>query len=199
MSIALAPLALFAASQVGTPGPANMALMATGARYGFRAALPFVAGVALGKQLIIWPIGFGLMELATRAPLVFEVLKWASAGYIFYLAWRIAGMRLTAKTDAVAPGFVAGLIVHPLNPKAWAMIFGAFTNFVTPGVSSFYATLTIALTLLFCQIILHPIWTLGGQEIARTLAGTPAEPYLMKGLASLTVASVLFVLFGGAA
>ncbi len=197
MSIALAPLALFAASQIGTPGPANMALMATGARYGLRAALPFVAGVALGKQLIIWPIGFGLMELATRAPLIFEALKWVSAAYICWLAWRVAHMRLNTEADARAPGFVAGLIVHPLNPKAWAMIFGAFTNFVTPGTGPFYATLTIALTLLACQIVLHPVWTLGGEQIARSLAGTPAEPYLMKSLAALTVASVAFVLFGG--
>ncbi|MEM7644733.1 MAG: LysE family translocator, partial [Pseudomonadota bacterium] len=57
MSVAILPFAAFALSQVGTPGPANMALMATGARFGLRAALPFVAGVALGKQLIIWPIG----------------------------------------------------------------------------------------------------------------------------------------------
>lgn len=197
MSIALTPLAFFAASQIGTPGPANMALMATGARYGLRAALPFVAGVALGKQLIIWPIGFGLMEIATRAPLVFEALKWLSAAYICWLAWRVAQMRLNAVKDAQAPGFLAGLIVHPLNPKAWAMIFGAFTNFVAPDTSPFYATLTIALTLLACQIVLHPIWTLGGEQIARGLAGTPAEPYLMKSLAALTVASVAFVLFGG--
>ena len=197
MSIALTPLALFAASQVGTPGPANMALMATGARYGFRAALPFVAGVALGKQLIIWPVGFGLMEVATRAPIVFEILKWLSAAYICWLAWRVANMRLNTQGQARVPGFAAGLIVHPLNPKAWAIIFGAFTNFVAPGTPAIYATLTIALTLLACQIVLHPVWTLGGQQIARSLAGTPAEPYLMKSLAALTVASVLFVLFGG--
>ncbi|HAR51640.1 MAG TPA: lysine transporter LysE, partial [Roseovarius nubinhibens] len=48
MSVALASFAVFAASQVGTPGPANMALMGTGARFGFRAALPFVGGVVLG-------------------------------------------------------------------------------------------------------------------------------------------------------
>jgi len=47
------------------------------------------------------------------------------------------------------------------------------------------------------QVILHPIWTFAGDRIARTLAGTPAEPYLMYTLAALTVASVLFVLFGG--
>ena len=198
MSVAIASFAVFAASQVGTPGPANMALMATGARFGFRAALPFVAGVALGKQLIIWPIGFGLMELAEAAPAVFTALKYASAAYIIWLAWKVANMRLGQGRDTgKAPGFLAGLIVHPLNPKAWAMIVGGFTSFVAHGTPTFEATVTIAAILLASQIILHPIWTLAGDGIARTVAGTRAEPYLMWTLAALTVASVLFVLFGG--
>ena len=198
MSVALAPLVVFAASQIGTPGPANMALMATGARFGFRAALPFVAGVALGKQLIIWPIGFGLMELADAAPGVFTALKYISAAYIIWLAWKVANLRLGQGRDTgTAPGFVAGLIVHPLNPKAWAMIVGGFTAFVTPGTPAVTATATIAAVLLLCQIVMHPIWALAGDGIARTVAGTRAEPYLMWTLAALTVASVLFVLFGG--
>jgi threonine/homoserine/homoserine lactone efflux protein len=198
MSVALGPLLIFAGSQIGTPGPANMALLATGARFGFRAALPFVAGVALGKQLIIWPIGFGLMELADRVPLLFETLKYLSAAYIIWLAWKVANLRLSAGGDAgAAPGFLAGLIVHPLNPKAWALIVGSFTAFVAPGTAALTATATIALVLLGCQVILHPIWTLAGDRIAKTLSGTPAEPYLMWTLAALTVLSVLFVLFGG--
>ena len=63
MSVPLLPFLTFAVSQVGTPGPANMVLLATGARFGLRRALPFVAGVALGKQLIIWPLGLGLMAI----------------------------------------------------------------------------------------------------------------------------------------
>lgn len=198
MSIALLPLIIFAASQVGTPGPANMALMATGARFGFRAALPFVVGVALGKQLIIWPVGFGLMELSARAPWVFETLKYVSALYIIWLAWKVANLRLSTDVgEARAPGFAAGLIVHPLNPKAWAMIVGSFTAFVAPETPILTATATIAAVLLGCQIVLHPLWTFAGDRIARTVAGTATEPYLMWTLAALTVASVLFVLFGG--
>ena len=198
MSVAVTSFLVFGASQVGTPGPANMALLATGARFGFRAALPFVGGVVLGKQLVIWPVGFGLMELAARAPFVFDALKWASAAYICWLAWKVANLRLgPAEANTAPPGFLAGLVVHPLNPKAWAMIVAGFTNFVGNGTPALQATATIAMCLLFLQIILHPIWTLGGDRIARTVAGTPAEPYLMRALAALTVASVLFVLFGG--
>ena len=198
MSVAVTSFIVFAASQIGTPGPANMALMATGARFGFKTALPFVAGVALGKQLVIWPVGFGLMELGARAPWVFEALKYISAAYIIWLAWRIANLRLgQGREVGTAPGFAAGLIVHPLNPKAWVMIVGGFTAFVGPGTPSLEATATIAAVLLGCQIILHPLWTLAGDSIAKSVASTPAEPYLMWTLAALTVASVLFVLFGG--
>jgi len=200
MSIAILPLSIFAASQVGTPGPANMAMLATGARFGFRAALPFVAGVVLGKQLIIWPIGFGLMELAEAAPGLFTALKYLSAAYIIWLAWKVANLRLgQGEAGASAPGFAAGLIVHPLNPKAWAMIVGSFTAFIGPDVPTLTATATVAAILLTCQLMMHPLWTLGGAAIARTVAGTRAEPYLMWSLAALTVASVLFVLFGGGA
>jgi len=195
MGVAVATFAVFAASQIGTPGPANMALLATGARFGLASALPFVAGVALGKQLIIWPIGFGLMELAAAAPWVFITLKWASAAYICWLAWRVANLRLVPGTsEAKQPGFMAGLIVHPLNPKAWAMITTGFTSFVAPGTHALTATAVIAAVLLATQIIFHPLWCWGGERIAATLAGTQAEKYLMWTLAGLTVASVVFVL-----
>lgn len=198
MSVAATSFAVFAASQVGTPGPANMALLATGARFGFRAALPFVAGVALGKQLVIWPVGFGLMQLSDHAPWVFETLKWVSAAYIIWLAWKVANLRLgDSERDGAMPGFAAGLLVHPLNPKAWAMIVAGFTSFVAPGTDALIATATIAAILLGMQLLMHPLWTLAGDRIAQTLAGTPGEPYLMFTLAGLTVASVLFVLFGG--
>lgn len=195
MSVAVISFAVFAASQVGTPGPANMALLATGARFGFRAALPFVAGVALGKQLIIWPVGFGLMSLADQAPFVFAALKWISVAYICWLAWKVANLRLSTGAGAAQkpPGFVAGLWVHPLNPKAWAMIVAGFTNFVTPGSSPLQATATIAIFLLATQAVFHPIWALAGDRIAKTVAGRPAERYLMWTLAALTVASVLYV------
>ena len=196
--ISLLSMIIFFASQVGTPGPANMALMATGARFGLRPALAFVAGVVIGKQLIIWPIGFGLMGVLISYPFLFTFLKFASAAYIIYLAWKVANLRLNAKAaGGVAPGFSAGLIVHPLNPKAWAMIIAGFTSFVTPNTDPLIATASIGGILMATQLFFHPLWALAGDRIARSLAGTAAEPYLMYSLAFLTVASVLFVLFGG--
>ena len=198
MSVAILPFLGFATSQVGTPGPANMVLLATGARFGLRRALPFVAGVAFGKQLIIWPLGFGLMAVQDDYPMVFEVLKWVSIAYVLWLAYRVANMRLkSGEAEGQPPGFLAGLIVHPLNPKAWAMITTGFTTFVSAGTPPLQATASIAICLLGLQMILHPIWTYAGQRIAISLTGTPGEKYLMWTLAALTVVSVLYALFAG--
>ncbi|HAR51639.1 MAG TPA: lysine transporter LysE, partial [Roseovarius nubinhibens] len=40
-------------------------------------------------------------------------------------------------------------------------------------------------------------WALAGDRVARLVAGTRAETYLMWTLAALTVLSVLYVLLGG--
>lgn len=199
MSVALGNLLVFAGSQIATPGPANMAMMGTGARFGFRAALPFVAGVILGKQLIIWPIGFGLMGFLSRSPFLFETLKWLSTAYILWLAWKVANLRLSAVSESgQVPGFLHGLAVHPLNPKAWAMITTSFTTFVSPGTSALQATLLVAICLFTVQLVLHPVWTFAGEAIARTVAGKPAERVLMWTLAGLTVLSLFYALFLGA-
>ena len=192
INLSFVPFAFF---QVATPGPANMAMMATGARFGFSAAVPFVVGVVLGKQIIIWPIGYGIMELATQIPSLFEVLKFLSAAYIIWLSWRVANMRLTyGKLSIEPPGFWSGLIVHPLNPKAWAMIMAVFTNFVDSSTSTFYATLYIASSLFIIQIICHPIWTLFGDRIAKFIIGTKYEPFFMGFLGLVTVVFVLIAL-----
>ena len=199
MAVSLGPFPSLAASQLSTPGPANMAMLSTGAAYGFRAALPFVAGVVLGKQLIIWPVGFGLMRLSDTLPGLFVALKFISAAYIIWLAWRVANMRLSSNRGVgAAPGFIAGLWVHPLNPKAWAMIVAGFTNFVEPETPSFYATFWIALTLMGIQLICHPVWTFFGDRISTLIAGHRSERWLMRSLATLTVGFVGYaLLFGG--
>lgn len=186
----------FAAAVIGTPGPANLVLMAAGARFGFRRTLPLIGGVILGKQFIIWPLGFGLMSLAAAAPLVFAAFKWASIAYMLRLAWKVAGLRIRPG-EAAAPGFASGLIVHPMNPKAWAMITASFTTYVDTAASSLSATLAVALTVLAVQCVLQPFYALAGDRMARAVAGGPAEPWIMRGLALATVLSVIYVVVKG--
>jgi len=189
---------LFALSQVGTPGPANMVLLSTGAKYGLKKAIPFVLGVIFGKQLIIWPIGFGLIGVISNMPIVFAFLKILSAAYILWLSYKIANLRLDIKgLSGTPPGFFAGLIVHPLNPKAWGMVITGYTSFISNELSMLSAILTISIILFFTQIVLHPLWCWGGQRLALLVKGKSHERYLMWILASLTLISVFYALSQG--
>lgn len=189
---------LFALSQVGTPGPANMVLLSTGAKYGLKKAIPFVVGVIFGKQLIIWPIGFGLIGVISNMPMAFAFLKILSAAYILWLSYKIANLRLDIKDlSGTPPGFFAGLMVHPLNPKAWGMVITGYTSFISNEMSMLSAILTISIILLFTQIVLHPLWCWGGQRLALLVKGKTHERYLMWILASLTLISVFYALSQG--
>lgn len=198
MSVAVTGFPAHAASQVATPGPANRALRAAGARFGLGAALPFVAGAVLGKQPIIRPTGFGVTEPALAFPRLFAAVKFACVGYISWLACRVANLDLAAPADSrETPGFLAGLADHPLNPRAWAMIVAGFTTFVTPGTAILQATAIMAICLLAMQVVFHPLWATGGVTLLRQFAGKPAERILMYALAGLMVASVVYGLFLG--
>ncbi|MBL6431167.1 MAG: LysE family translocator [Alphaproteobacteria bacterium] len=82
-------LVLFIVAMVGSPGPANMSLMASGVAFGARPAVPFLLGTMSGFQIIFWLNVLGLYALLQGAPQVFELLRWLCIGYIVYLAWTI--------------------------------------------------------------------------------------------------------------
>lgn len=195
MSIEPVGLLIFMAVMTGTPGPANMLLLGAAARYGLRSGTPFLLGVVLGMQIVIWPLGLGLLELGTRAPGAYRVLQALCAAYILWLAWRIAGSRIDrGATTAPAPGFGRGLLVHPLNPKAWAIATGAFTQFVPASAEPLAATAALAVVSLLVGSALQGLWFWSGAGIARLLAGHPAERWTMRVLGLLTVLSVLLAL-----
>ena len=150
---------IFAFSQIATPGPANMIMLATGAKYGFRNALPFVFGVIVGKQIIIWPIGFSLLLINDLIDRYSSVMMILSIIFISWIGYKIIFMDLSVKKKSTiwAPKFYHGLLVHPLNPKAWMMITLAFTAFQSQGVSTETIPI-IAISFLLIQLIFHSAW-----------------------------------------
>ncbi|MFL2563305.1 MAG: LysE family translocator, partial [Arenicellales bacterium] len=120
--IDFAPFLLFVVFMVGTPGPANMLLMTSGANFGFWRSLPFVMGVALGKLLLNILLALGLWELLSHDFWILVALKIVCVAYLAYLALRMSGFLMAGRELRQPESFWKGLAVHPLNPKAWAML-----------------------------------------------------------------------------
>ena len=192
----LISLVLFALLMVGTPGPANLIVMSAGMRWGVRQCLPFITGIIAGKLCINLLLAFGLLALLAVHPVLEIGLRAASAAYLLFLAWRIAGMSLSKsqqKSLAALPGFFAGLPVHPLNPKAWVMLTAAYAQFTTPSESWGEQVLAVCAVFLVVQCIVHPLWCGLGQYLASRLSDGK-ERALMIFLSLTTVAVVIWAL-----
>ena len=161
-------LFIFATIMVITPGPANLLLMSSGAQHGFYKSVPFVIGVTCGKLFLTIGLGIGFLTILNSNPILVNIIKVIGTAYICWLSWKILFLSLQStesNQNENAPNFLNGLMVHPLNPKGWAMVIAAYTQFTSFGntyTSSSWAleVIIVAGTFFFIQSISHSIWCL---------------------------------------
>lgn len=117
---------------LGSPGPAPLALAATGASYGVRRGVPFLAGILAGLSVAIVGAGVGLAALYESFPEVRFTVQLLGGMYILYIAFKIATSPVLdgdAASSPEAPTFIDGFVLNLLNPKAYAAFFAIFRSF----------------------------------------------------------------------
>ena len=187
-------LLLFAVSMVATPGPANMILLNAGSQFGFKKAIPFVFGIILSKQLIIWPIGFGILTFFELFPNFVYFIKFLSCTYIIWLAWKLSNFKINDNKELEKPpSFFHGLPVHPTNPKAWAMVSVGFSNYTNPNESLLTSTLILATIFIIIQFIFHNLWCFFGVQLKKIFQNTKYEIWLMRFLSLLMLGSLVLL------
>lgn len=169
----LLALCLFGFVASITPGPNNLMLLASGMNFGFRATIPHLAGVCIGFSLMTMAIGAGLGVVVTQVPLVYAAIKWLGAGYLLYLAWRIAMTPVNGndpgnRRPARPLGFVGAAMFQWVNPKAWASTVSAFAIYVpaSPGV---WTVLGVSALVLLINLPCTTAWTLFGARLRHWL------------------------------
>lgn len=190
----MALVTLFAISMVGSPGPVNMLLMASGANFGYRRSFPFLVGSISGFLLVCIATALGLGTLFTTSPVLQLVFLGASLLYILYLAWRVAMANPQLATATEQPGFLSGIVLHPLNPKAWVTIVAAYSQFISPEDS--YATQAIVIIAIFLIVSLpfNSLWCYGGDLLRRLVTSPRIMRMINISLAALMLIVVAFAL-----
>ncbi len=72
------------------PGPAVLSLAGIGGAFGYRAGIRYLVGLVIGYHIVIMTLISDLASIAFAAPWVRSLLLIASAGYLGFLAFRIA-------------------------------------------------------------------------------------------------------------
>ena len=149
-----------------TPGPGVLSTAGVGAAYGWRQGLSYVAGLCAGTNLVSFAVISGLAALILAEPLVRTILMFASAGYLGYLALRIAlaGSNI-AFIQTSAPRFLAGLTLQFINPKAYAVNTTLFSGFAFYPDSFAVETGLKLVIVNAIWIPLHLLWLYAGVRL----------------------------------
>lgn len=121
-----------------TPGADFVFISASGISGGPRVGMAAAAGVNLGILVHIAMAAAGLSALLIAFPLAYDVIRYAGAAYLIFLAiqaWRSTGEIGQGKA---APSLKAairrGFITNLLNPKTALFIFAFIPQFTDPTI-----------------------------------------------------------------
>jgi threonine/homoserine/homoserine lactone efflux protein len=183
----LSALSLFALVSSITPGPNNAMLLSSGVNFGLRASLPHMAGVLTGFMLLLLLVGLGLGGLFARYPVLHVVLAWLGAGYLLYLAARIAlSDGISSKGAGVRPlRFAQAVAFQAVNPKGWAMSLGAMTAYAPIDHYFINVLVVVAVFAVFNGPCIFA-WTAFGVALRRFLD----RPKVLRGF-NIAMAAVL--------
>ena len=170
-------------------------LMATGANFGARSALPHASGIVLGFTFMIVAIGLGVAQLFQSYPLAHQLLGGISVIYLVYLAYKTA----TANTRHDSPEptgkpitFWQAAAFQWVNPKAWTMALAAVTVYAPQPVTH-KDVITVAIIFGIINLPCISVWLLLGVKMRRFLT-TPARlrgfNWTMAGLLLLSLAPI---------
>lgn len=131
---ALASLALTA-----TPGPDMLLIAARSVAQGRRAGFVTYLGVATGAFIHAILLALGLSKLFLAVPYAYDVVRYAGAAYLAWLAWQ-AFTAKDAPQEGEAPGkavgtvvmFRQGMLSNVLNPKVALFFLALFPQFIAP-------------------------------------------------------------------
>ena len=184
--IPLDSLALYAVAcvlLVLTPGPNLMYLISRTLCQGRKAGIISLAGTTSGFLFYAVSAAFGLTAVFVAVPVLYDVVRWAGAGYLLWLAWDAVHPQgsggLFARRDLpkVAPAalFRTGMLTSILNPKVALFYLALFPQFVDPARGSVLAQ---SLFLAAVQIVIDAtgdlVFVLAASRVADWLSHRPA-------------------------
>lgn len=180
----------------GSPGPAVLSLAATGAAFGARSSLAYLAGIVLGMVGVMAITASGVVSLLLAIPGATPVVAILAAAYFAYLAWRIATAPPLTEASGTRgqPSFLAGLLLSLVNPKGYAAMAALFSGFVLVR-DQLGLDVAAKMTVLLAVITASSVaWLLAGSALTRFFREPRSNRIINVMFAILLLASVVVAL-----
>jgi len=137
-----------------TPGPNMIYLISRSICQGRMAGVTSLVGVVAGFLVHMTAAAVGLTALFMAVPLGYDLLKWAGATYLLWMAWQAVkpGARSPFEARELPPDSPAklvmmGFLTSVLNPKVAMFYLSILPQFISPEHGSLLAqSLMLGLT-----------------------------------------------------
>ena len=193
---AIISFTLFAFIAAFTPGPNNVMLAASGANYGIRQTLPHMWGVTIGFLALVLAGGLGLTSLFLTFPEIYNVMRIAALGFLFYVAWKIAKAGPVSEASSAKPmSFTAAFLFQWVNPKGTSVVLSAITAYIGAG-DTLFRDLAIIIVIFGIATFLSTLaWAGLGKAIGRFLQNDQLRKRFNYSMAAILVVALIPVIF----
>lgn len=191
----LSPFILVAYTMWATPGPNNMMLVYSGAKFGFQRTLPHILGIVAGTCVLNSVAVMGLKPLIDTWPALLLVLKITGSVWLVLIGWKMANASNTKadNKEAKPMRFIAAALFQFANPKAITATLALVSLIlVALEANSDLLWLVIAIVPPLSFISILP-WVLAGQAIRRFLSTPKRWTVFTWGTGGLTASCALFL------
>lgn len=191
----LVPFAAAAYAMWATPGPNNMMLAYSGARFGLRATLPHIGGVVAGTACLNTVGILGLTPIIGRWPETLVVLKIIGSFWLLWIGWKMANATLSHPTreNERPMRFFPALIFQFANPKAIGATTALAALVLVPTEGSPWLLATVLLITPPICFLANAPWALVGLSIRRFLSTARRWRAFAWATATLTAGCAIFL------
>ncbi len=175
----LALFALAALALTATPGPDMLLIASRSIGQGRAAGFATLAGIQAGTYCHALAAALGLSQLFLLVPIAYDVVRYAGAAYLLWLAWKTLRADGTAfaptgglRRYPVAAMFRQGLLTNLLNPKMALFVLALFPQFVQPQAGSVALQIMVLATVLNAVgLVVNGVVIVTASRIGRLFAG----------------------------
>ena len=200
-------LLLFAGAallMVLSPGPNMIYLISRSICQGRKAGVISLFGVIAGFLVHMLAAAAGLTALFLAVPLAYELLKWAGALYLGWLAWQAVkpGARSPFEArqlpiDTPSRLFFMGFLTNALNPKVAVFYLSVLPQFISPEQGSvFVQSVMLGSTQIVVSFSVNLLIALSAAGMASWFACNPrwlaAQRYIMGFVLGALAVRLLF-------
>lgn len=181
-----------------TPGPNMIYLVSRSICQGRRGGFISLLGVVAGFLVHMFAAAAGLTAILLAVPLAYELLKWAGAAYLLWLAWQ--ALRPGARSpfdprplppDTPARLLAMGFLTNLLNPKIAVFYLSIFPQFIDPASGSVFAQgVLLGVTQIAVSFSVNLLIVLSAASISRWFGRNPLWLALQRYLMGFVLAGL---------